>query len=399
MLHHTGTEALFENATEGILVSDEQGRVVDANPAACRLFGYSAEEFVALHISDLIPRRYAFNHGHQHAQYMKAPSPRTMGSGRDLHALRKDGSEFPVEISLSPFRSGDAVLVMAFIIDITQRKEAEDKLKNYSIELEQEVENRTLILSEAIQELEQTKADLHDALIKEKELNDLKSRFVSMVSHEFRTPLATILSSLALVRKYGEINDAAKQDKHLDRIRTAVNNLTDMLNDVLSLSKLEEGRVLVTPEPVSIPAFVTEQVQDLQPVAPAGQEISYTHEGSDEPVLTDRKILRHILFNLLSNALKFSPEKTPVELYTRLSENRLEITVRDHGIGIAEEDQRHLFERFFRAQNAVNIQGTGLGLNIVSRYVELLQGTITLRSQLGQGTEFILHLPIPAPND
>jgi signal transduction histidine kinase len=316
--------------------------------------------------------------------------------GRDLFALRKEGTEFPVEISLSPFRTdNDELFVIAFIIDITRRKEAENKLKNYSIELEQQVEQRTLILSEAINELEKTKEELNDALVKEKELNDLKSRFVSMVSHEFRTPLATILSSLALVRKYGELNEREKQEKHLERIKTAVNNLTDMLNDVLSLSKLEEGRMPVIPEPADIAAFVKDIIQEMQAVTPQGQAIRYTHSGHAQPVMMDKKILRHILFNLLSNAIKFSPEKSPVEVRTELGNDMLELQIQDRGIGIADEDQKHMFERFFRAQNAVNIQGTGLGLNIVARYIDLLAGSIQLQSRLGEGTLFIIRIPIP----
>jgi signal transduction histidine kinase len=251
------------------------------------------------------------------------------------------------------------------------------------------VKNRTLILEEAIDELENTKKELHTSLEKERELSDLKSRFVSMASHEFRTPLATILSSLALVRKYGEQSESEKQNKHIARIKTSINNLTDILNDFLSVSKLEEGKVANAPEQLNMKEFLAETIQELQNIAKPGQEIHQSHEGGDM-VMMDKKLLKNVLFNLISNAIKFSEENKTMEVKSVLKNSKLKISVKDEGIGISKADQEHLFERFFRAHNATYIQGTGLGLNIVAKYIELMDGTIEFNSVENKGTTFIL---------
>lgn len=266
------------------------------------------------------------------------------------------------------------------------------EIKSLNINLERRVSERTMVLEETISELNKTKKDLSEALKKEKELNELKSRFVAMASHEFRTPLATILSSLALVSKYGEQNQKEKQEKHIGRIKSSVNHLTDLLNDVLSLSKLEEGHITLHPESFNIRELFSETIQDLQMITKSEQEINYVHSGATE-IVSDKKVLRHILTNLVSNAIKFSPSGKIVKVRSEVKDKDLSIQVADRGMGISEEDQKHLFERFFRGQNATNIQGTGLGLNIVGKYVEMMQGKIECTSVLEEGTTFKVYLP------
>ncbi|MCE3258833.1 MAG: sensor histidine kinase, partial [Bacteroidetes bacterium] len=217
-----GLEALFKHATEGIIVANQEGFLERANPAAERMFGYAPGELQGKKIEDLVPTRFAHMHHLHREDFSKNPHARPMGLGKTLYAKRKDGVEFPVEISLSPYTFEGRQLVIAFIIDITLRKQAEDRLKQYSGELEKQVEKRTLIMREAIEELEKTRDELNQALEKEKELSELKSRFVSMASHEFRTPLATVLSSLSLVAKYGEQGDKEKQSKHMNRIKDSI---------------------------------------------------------------------------------------------------------------------------------------------------------------------------------
>jgi PAS domain S-box-containing protein len=382
-----GIEALFLYATEGILVVNERGEIIRINPSAEKLFGYDTGELLGKPIEILVPKSVSGRHHDHRDKYNGNPHARSMGAGIELFGLRKDGKEFPVEISLSPYHNEEGNYVIAFIVDITFRKEAETRLKNYSADLEKQVRNRTMILNEAVEELEKTKKNLHDALEKERELNELKSRFVSMASHEFRTPLATILSSVSLVAKYGELNEKEKQNKHIGRIKSSIGDLTDILNDFLSLSKLEEGKVECVIEKFNIQQFITEIITEMQSLAKENQKINYRHTGN-EVISLDKRLLKNILFNLISNAIKFSPEEKPVDVRTEHSDKHLKIMVKDHGMGIPIEDQKHLFERFFRGHNATHIQGTGLGLNIVAKYVELMNGSITFESRENKGTTF-----------
>jgi PAS domain S-box-containing protein len=385
-------DALFLFATEGILVVNERGEIVRINPSAEKLFGYEPGELIGKTIEALVPKRFSHRHHTDRDRYNEHPHARAMGAGMELFGLRKDGSEFPVEISLSPYSSPNGKFVIAFIIDITLRKQAEEKLRNYSIELEKQVRNRTLILEEAIGELEKTKAYLNEALAKERELNELKSRFVSMASHEFRTPLATIQSSLSLVKKYGELNDLEKQDKHIQKIKSSVNNLTDILTDFLSVSKLEEGRIEHSSEEFELSPFIREVISDMKTILKNAQQITYRHSGSDTVVL-DQKLLKNILFNLISNAIKFSDEGKTIALVSETGPEGVQVSVSDQGIGISEADQKHLFERFFRGNNAAYIQGTGLGLNIVAKYVELMNGSIDFVSEENEGSTFTINFP------
>ena len=385
-----GIEALFLYATEGILVVNERGAIVSINPSAEKLFGYAKGELLGQKIEVLVPMRFASRHSHHREKFDENPHPRSMGLGMELYGLKKDGSEFPVEISLSPYSTAEGKFTIGFIVDITHRKAAEEKMKHYSQDLELQVKNRTLILEEAIEELEKTKRNLDEALAKERDLSELKSRFVSMASHEFRTPLATIQSSLSLVKKYGELKDIEKQDKHISKIKSSISNLTDILNDFLSVSKLEEGKVENMAGRFNVKEFITEVISEMQPIAKSGQQIRYAHSGA-EHVELDQKLMRHVLFNLISNAIKFSSEDQPIEIQSEVSPNSLTVRVKDSGIGISKADQEHLFERFFRGENASYIQGTGLGLNIVAKYVELMKGTITVSSEENQGSVFTIN--------
>jgi signal transduction histidine kinase len=248
---------------------------------------------------------------------------------------------------------------------------------------------RTMQLQETLLQLQNSKEELTKALSKEKELSDLKSRFVSMASHEFRTPLSTILSSASLVAKYTETEQQENRDKHIQRIKNSVGNLTDLLNEFLSIGKIEDGKIESHYSSFSIKELLGAVCSEMQSLVKKGQHIKYTHKGVDTVVL-DPGLLRNIILNLLSNAIKFSPENGDILIASQVEEKEITITVRDSGIGISKEDQEHLFERFFRGTNAGNIQGTGLGLHIVSKYIELMDGSISFSSELEKGTEFII---------
>jgi signal transduction histidine kinase len=303
------------------------------------------------------------------------------------------------------------IYVIAFVIDITIRKNNEiivyrqkaelehftTQIKQLNSELEQKVENRTKMLRETLAELEKSKQEVSEALEKEKELGDLKSGFVTMASHEFRTPLSTILSSAFLLSKYNGPNDEAKREKHIDRIKGAVSDMKSILEDFLSLGKLEEGSVKSRMEMISMDDFVSviaETLHGLEQITRKGQKINFTHKGKGD-VYADPALLRNILLNLVSNAIKFSPENSGIHIELNKGEAALILSVKDEGIGISKDDQEHLFERFFRAKNAANIQGTGLGLHIVAKYVELMNGRIEMESELDKGTGFYIHIPQP----
>ncbi|HEY8400966.1 MAG TPA: hybrid sensor histidine kinase/response regulator [Cytophagaceae bacterium] len=274
------------------------------------------------------------------------------------------------------------------------------QIRNLNSELEKRVAERTEELNNAIEKLEKInlqqkkhEEEIKKALIKERELNELKSRFVTVASHEFRTPLSTILSSASLIAKYNGPNDDEKRLKHINRIKSAVTNLTGILNDFLSISKLEEGKENNNPVELDISEFIFEVVEELQAVVLDNQSVKYCHLSDESEVKLDKQILKNILINLISNAIKYSPNGEDIDVTSEIKNRVLTIAVKDKGIGIPEADQQHLFSRFFRAKNAGNIQGTGLGLNIVKKYVDLLKGTIEFRSKENKGTTFIVTIP------
>jgi PAS domain S-box-containing protein len=394
--------------SEGIIVVDEGGRIEIVNPVAEHLFGYEKEELNGMSLENLLPERYRGSHHSFRQGFNKHPQPRKMGVGRDLTALRKDGTEFPVEISLSFTRIKGKLFIMAFISDITLRKKAEEALKKseeqlitYATELEQKVHARTEALNQSILKLEEevkerkkAEEEVRKSLEKEMELNELKSKFVSIASHEFRTPLSTVMSSASLIQQYKEKKDYDKLDKHIHRIKSSVNHLTLILNDFLSLGKLEEGKVEVNNEQVEIEHFLNEITEEVGSFLKEGQKVLINCNPGINDITTDVRILRNIMFNLISNASKYSELNKTIYVNCENTDSRIIFSIRDEGIGIPKEDQKHLFDRFFRASNAGNVQGTGLGLNIVKRYVDLLDGTITFESEYNKGSVFIVTIPL-----
>lgn len=260
------------------------------------------------------------------------------------------------------------------------------------ISFEQGLPEQILIVEENITEIKKAEREIMTLLSRERELNEMKSRFVSMASHEFRTPLSTILSSTSLIAKYTASEQQDKRDKHLDRIKSSVKNLTEILNDFLSLEKLEAGAIDVIYQAIDTPSFAEGIIGELTGIKKQGQTIHLKHEGNN-CFNSDAKLLKNIFINLISNAIKYSEEGKAIYIDTKLTESNLTIVIKDEGMGIPKEEQKDLFQRFFRAKNAFNIQGTGLGLHIVHKYVSLLSGQILLESEAENGTTVTITLP------
>lgn len=244
-----------------------------------------------------------------------------------------------------------------------------------------------------ITQIKNLEIELVTLLEREKQLNEIKSRFVSTASHELRTPLSAITSSVSLLEHYAQAGEFEKMKKHFDRIASSVKNLVGILNDYLSLDKIEQNKIDIEYVCFNLSDFSNETVQEITDLLKEGQNIQYLHKGNKE-VKQEKKILRNILLNLLSNAIKYSEKHKEIFLTTEVRNNKIFITVRDNGSGISEADQVNLFQSFFRASNVVNIEGSGLGLIIVKRYVELLGGMIDLKSKLGEGTTVQIELPL-----
>ena len=274
-----------------------------------------------------------------------------------------------------------------------QLEKVSDEMRKLNSELEAKVEERTVILKEALQRLEQSQEELSEALDKERQLSEIKSRFVSMASHEFRTPLSTVLSSASLLARYTTTEEQDKRQRHIDKIKASVKHLNDLLDDFLSLGKLDEGKVGAEFDQLNLYELLSETIEEMNGLTKKNQNIEYEHFG-DEVIESDKKLIKNILINLVTNAIKFSDEGKTVHVNSTVKEDTAVISVRDEGIGISKQDQEHLFSSFFRGKNALNIQGTGLGLHIVKRYLDLLGGEVNLESELGMGTIVTFTIPV-----
>jgi PAS domain S-box-containing protein len=290
-------------------------------------------------------------------------------------AVTPDGIGRTYQVVKFPLKTEEDTFIGGWAIDITQENELRRNL------------------SESLLRLKKSEKELKESLAKEHQLNEMKSQFVSMASHEFRTPLSTILSSVYLLEKYTTAEQQPSRLKHAGKIKGAIEHLNSLLEDFLTLGKLDEGKTTVAKTPFDFLQLLSEVQEELELLKKRGQVIDVQYTGA-ETIVSDKKIMKNILLNLLSNALKFSGEDKPVYLQATNANGTLSVTIIDEGIGICKTDKEHLFQTFFRGKNAQNIQGTGLGLNIVNRYLELLGGSISIDSELNKGT--VAHLTIPS---
>jgi len=397
-------EAVFTNATLGIIVCDQPGRMVSVNARAGQLFGYAPAELLGQPIEVLVPDAAGRHHAELRASYNANPQVRNMGHDRPLAGQRRDGTVFPVEASLSYFHLDEELYVVAYILDLSAKQAAEQELltqhqrvARLNADLEQKVIDRTNALLLTLEQLEKRGDELALALQAEQELGELKSRFVSMASHEFRTPLTAVLTSADLIEEFPATHQQTQRLKYVAHIRTSVQHLNTILEEFLSVGRIEEGKVEANPANLNLDSLVCDTVADMQSLLKPGQTIDWQVE-CPIPVRLDASLLRKILMNLLSNALKYSGEYSVVRVRAGCQLKELTITVQDQGIGISPEDQAHLFEQFFRAPSVITEPGTGLGLYIIAKYLELMSGTIDLQSVPGQGTTVTVALPLTTPD-
>jgi PAS domain S-box-containing protein len=383
--------AIIENAIDGIITIDEFGLIENINPSALSLFGYQREELVGKNVSVLMPQPDKARHDHYIANYRQTGERHIIGIGREVEGQRKDGSVFPFRLGVSEVKFSDRRIFTGFIHDLSRQKEDERKIKSYTEELEVKIKERTQDLVRSINELETAKEHVSALFEKEKELNQLKTRFVSMASHEFRTPLSSIQLSASLIDKYSSKHDVTNVEKHTSKIKNAINNLTTILNDFLSLEKLEAGKVEPNASWFDMISFAEEIAEEMQLISKQNQLIVYEHTGTSAQVFLDQNLLKNCIINLISNAIKYSGENTMIQFNSILRQGELIVEVKDNGIGIPEADKIGLFEPFFRAHNTGDIPGTGLGLNIVKRYVGLMNGTVSCETEQNKGTTFTLH--------
>lgn len=382
--------SIINTAIDGIITIDYRGIIESMNPAALKIFGYEEAEVHGKNISVLMPEPDKSAHDGYLHRYQSTGEKRIIGIGREVRGLRKDRSTFPFRLAVSEVEYENRKIYTGFIHDLSKEKDAERSLKEYTELLEERIKERTAILQTLVNELEKAKEDVSVSLEKEKELNQLKTRFVSMASHEFRTPLSSVQLSASLIEKYVEKPDKANVIKHTGKIKNSVGQLTGILNDFLSLEKLEAGKTEAEFYEFDIVKFSEDLIEEMQMIAKQNQNIVYQHTGMSSNVNLDPALLKNSVINLISNAIKYSGENTFIEFNTELSDSGLLITVKDNGIGIPEEEQKNLFEPFFRAHNTGNIPGTGLGLNIVKRYIGLMGGEVICKSAENKGTTIAL---------
>lgn len=391
---------LSQSISEGIVIVNENQIIVASNAATENMFGYKGGELVNQSLNILIPMEYHHSHHKQVSEFLYNTNSRQMGHGRDLYGRRKDGTTFPVEAGLNPFEINDVRYVMALVTDISVRKKQELEVITLNSELEQRIQERTEELQKSILNLQgevakrkEAENKIIESLRKERELNDLKTKFLSLVSHEFKTPLSGILTSATLLKKYTEANQQPQREKHVDTITNKVKFLNNILSDFLSVERLETGKETYKFNTFPLSKVLNEVVYNANMNLKEGQKINYPSNVDEIVVCFDEKILELSITNLLNNAIKYSPEHKTIDISVQSNPGNLCIKIVDQGIGIPEKEQKFIFNRYFRAENALLNQGTGIGLNIVYSHLKNLEGSVEFESVENQGSTFTICIP------
>lgn len=392
---------LTDAVSEGIVIVNQEQQVVAVNDTLAQLFGYNKEDLINQSLHLLIPKKAHKTHVKHVGDFLKNSEKRIMGQGRELNGVRKDGSLFPVEVGLKPFEACEELFVMAIVIDISLRKAQEQEMKELNTQLEQMVNDRTAALQQGIKKLEkeierrkEAENKIKEALRKERELNELKTKFLSLVSHEFKTPLGGIMTSSTLIGKYVKEDQQEKRLKHINTITSKVKYLNNILDDFLSVERLETGKVNYKLNTFPLSKVINEVIYNANMLLKEGQLINYPEKIDAIELTFDEKVLELVLTNLVNNAIKYSPENTVIDIQVLNLGKKLEIEISDKGIGIPKKEQKYIFNRYFRAENALLNQGTGIGLNIAKSHLENLGGDITFESVENSGSSFKVYVPI-----
>lgn len=353
---------LIESAPIATIITERNGDIVLINRQTEQLFGYRREELIGRSVDLLVPAEMRATHSTYRIGYTTIPEQRRT-TLKELTAQRQDGTLFPIDLQLSYIELAPTPLVMSFILDVTERKQAEEALKL--------------------------------ALVQEKELGELKSRFVSMASHEFRTPLTTILATAETLTHYRHKMTTDQIEARLDKIRQQVTHMKEIMEDVLQLARIQAGRMEFNPTHGDLDQLCQEIIEEFESQPQEARRIIYTCRNAPVLVDFDGRLMRQVISNLIANALKYSPVEKSIQVDLAHSSDQVTLIVRDEGIGIPAKDLKHLFQPFHRASNVGTISGTGLGLSITRQVVELHGGTITPITEMGRGTSFTVCFPLP----
>ena len=397
-------KSVVEHSLDGTIILDKELSVVYANDEIFRITGYQLDELYDNDFSGVIHPDHLDKVKNALFNFFSNP----VNDYRfEFDILKKSKDRRNVYVSCSvvdDFQGSPAIIIQ--MLDTTDIKEAERRMREINKELEQRVTERTKQLEEAMNELKveiavrkkaeielkEAKEEVQNALDKEKELNQLKTRFISMISHEYRTPLTVILTSSYLIEQFYEGSNQEQFNKFLNKIRGSVESMTQLLEDVLKIGKADSGKLDLQPEKVNLLSLFSDIIEEIRVVDKEKHEFDFNYTLSNSDILSDEKNLRHIFQNLLSNAAKYSPEADKVKITLTEKDDHHIIQIIDYGIGIPEEDQEHLFQSFHRAGNVGAISGTGLGLAIVKRCSEALGGNIRVDSEIGKGTTFTVKV-------
>lgn len=384
--------AVVENSLDGTLIVDTELDIEYANDVVFDITGYDSNEVKNLNLLDLTNQKEKLNNicsavFKNKEKFQKEEITFVSKSNEERHII--------ASFSFSEDFQSSFVLIIQ-ILDVTDIKAAELRQKEINKELEERVRKRTDELESALVKLNEAKEEVTLALEKEKELNSLKTKFISMISHEYRTPLTVILTSTYLIEQFYEGTKEDDFTKFINKIRSSVNDMTQLLEDVLTIGRNESGKSKLIPQKIDILRFLQDIIEEVKVVDKDSHIFEVNYSILEEVIISDEKSLKHILQNLLTNACKYSPNADLVKIDIEDNEEDqeyLELKVRDFGIGIPPKDLPQLFETFHRADNVGSIQGTGLGLAIVKRSVEGIFGSISVTSEINEGTQFIVKIP------